>query len=67
MGSSGGWYTYEYFITIEPNPDFESIFLSLPASANIEQLHVDTICVPEPAAAILLLAGSAMILRRRRS
>lgn len=65
-GHGGSWYTYEWLIEIKPNPKFERIVVPFPRSTNIEEVHVATICVPEPAMAGLLLCGGLVTLRRRR-
>ncbi len=59
-------YTYSRWeINLEPNPDFESIFI-LPPACNIyvDSMAVDTICVPEPAT--MALFGIAGLLLRRK-
>jgi len=58
---------------IEPNPASETIILAPPQTAffgiTIDQIVVDTICIPEPATALLLVGGilgGALRLRHRR-
>ncbi|MCK4342174.1 MAG: PEP-CTERM sorting domain-containing protein [Phycisphaerae bacterium] len=55
-----------YLLTIEPNPDFETIYI-MPrdCTAWVDELIVDTICIPEPSS-IVLLAVAGLLLRRRR-
>ena len=66
-GHGGTWYTYEWTLEIRPNPPFETIWVPFPVSSNIEEVHVATICVPEPASLGLLACGCATaVLRRRR-
>lgn len=61
------WYTYTAQIDIPFNPAEEFIFYEFAESTNISEIVVDTICVPEPASAGLLLCGGlATLLRRRR-
>ncbi len=52
---------------IEPNPSQEQIVLSaIPMfGATIDQIVVDTICVPEPATLLTLVVGGIALLRRR--
>ena len=67
--SDGGdyWYTYEWTITLQPNPPFETIFVPFPASANIGEVDVAAICyVPEPATLSLLALSGLALLRRRQ-
>lgn len=72
--SDGGdvWYTYEWSAAIFPNPQSERIFVPFPASANIGEIEVATICVPEPATLGLLASGAMAVvggmvwMRRRR-
>ena len=64
-GHGGAWYTYEWTIEIRPNPPFENIWIPFPVSTNIEEVHVASICVPEPASLGLLALG-ALSLRRIR-
>ncbi len=74
-GHGGDWYTYEWTITIMPNPEFEYIFVEFPESTNIGEIDVSTIChdphpVPEPSTFALLGIGAVGLLavaRRRRA
>lgn len=61
-----GWYTYTAQIDLPFNPIEEYIFYAFPQSANISEVVVDTICVPEPATLGLLLCGGGTALFRRR-
>jgi hypothetical protein len=61
------WYTYEWLISISPNPASEVISVRFPASANIGEVDVATICyTPEPATLSLLALGGLLVLRRKR-
>ncbi len=62
-----GWQTNQYGLTFEPNPRFEGFginFTEYPAF--IDQVVIDTWCVPEPASLWLLLCVGAGALTRRR-
>ena len=67
-----GWVTDAYTIVVEPNPTDELITLSFDSSAGwepypmyVDQVVVDTACVPEPASLSVLGLGVAFFLRRR--
>lgn len=61
----GGWYRYNSLVVIEPNPAFETVTLAFPESANIAEVYIHTICVPEPTSLSLLLLAGLPLLRRR--
>ncbi|MDP6636479.1 MAG: PEP-CTERM sorting domain-containing protein [Phycisphaerae bacterium] len=61
-----GWYTYNYGLSIRPNPEFEDIVIDVPAGTIIDQIVVDTICTPEPATLSFLAIGGLAVLRKRR-
>ncbi len=64
---SGPWYTYSYGLTIEPNPERETITMTFNQCTYIEQIDIDTICIPEPTAVALLGLGAlGLFLRRMR-
>jgi hypothetical protein len=65
-GHANAYYTYEWTLEIRPNPQSEQIWVTFPASANIEEIHVATICVPEPTTLALLGVGTLAVIRRRR-
>jgi len=53
---------------IEPNPDHETIVLTAAFNGSIiDQVVVDTICIPEPASLALLLGGGLTLALRRRA
>ena len=59
------WYTYNGLIRIPFNPPSERIWFGFPESTNIEEIVIDTICLPEPATLALVAFGGALVLRRR--
>jgi hypothetical protein len=70
-----GWYTSTYQWRIYPNPTQESFRIGydnsggagLPGTAIIvDELVIDTWCIPEPATLGLLLLGGLAMLRRKR-
>jgi hypothetical protein len=69
LGDPTGWWYTRYHIWIEPNPDFEEIDL-WPADPFgpmiIDQIVIDTICIPTPGGVALLGVAGLMFLKRRR-
>ncbi len=67
-----GWQTSAYDLVIEPNPAWEVIMLDWgyigPQTwvSWIDQVVIDTQCVPEPATLGLLLLGGLALIRRRK-
>lgn len=67
VSTGGQWVVEMSQWRIYPNPDHEQIILTtdIMAGAVIDQIVIDTICIPEPGTiAVLLLAGIAMKKRR---
>lgn len=60
------YYHGTYLITIEPNPE-EELLVIMPRDCTlyVDEIVVDTICVPEPAS-LTLLAVFGLLLARRR-
>jgi len=65
------WVTRAYDLQITPNPAFEYIGLdwgyAWQGAAWIDQVVIDTQCIPEPATMCLLLAAGLPLLKRKRS
>jgi len=63
-----GGYKYDaYFIAIEENPRAEWIRILPPFCAiYVDEIVLDTICIPEPAAVAMVSLGGLFLLRRRR-
>ncbi len=59
MQLSDDWWHSTYLITIIPNPTSEEIFIE--GDVYLDQLVIDTRCVPEPSS-IMALAGCALTL-----
>ena len=67
LSPGNGWLLYQSVWKIEPNPMDERIILTGSiVGSRIDQIVVDTICVPEPATMGLLIVGGLMLLRKRR-
>lgn len=64
----GNWYLDLWKFRIEPNPTEETLILTSDAmyGSLIDQIVIDTICVPEPMTMSLLALGSIFVVRRRR-
>jgi len=60
---TGSWYHSIYQIHIEPNPASEIV--KIDGTLVVDELVIDTICVPEPSTLALLGFAALMILRRR--
>ena len=65
---AGGGYKHDtYSIIIEENPAAEAVTILPPFCAiYVDEIVVDTICIPEPAAMALISLGGMFLLRRRR-
>lgn len=62
----GAWLLDRWTFRIEPNPTHEQIVITAGSmGATIDQIVVDTWCVPEPASVVLLALGGLAILVRR--
>jgi hypothetical protein len=60
----GNWKASLYKITIWPNPSSEQITIN--GDIRLDQIIVDTICIPEPATFGLLIGGAFMAFRKKQ-
>lgn len=61
----GGWMHTIYTIRLYPNPTSEKILIT--GGIDVDQVVIDTWCVPEPATLAVLGLGGFALLRRRRA
>jgi len=62
-----GYYHDTYSIIIEPNPTHEQIKIKpVACSLYVDEVVIDTICIPEPSSVVLLVGMSGMIVFVRR-
>jgi len=60
------WYHTTFLIHLEPNPDFEIV--KIDGAVMVDEIVIDTICIPEPSTvALLILGAGAFFLRRKRA
>jgi hypothetical protein len=58
-----GWFESTYSWEIRPNPPDESFTIT--GTINVDELVIDTWCIPEPATVALLATGGVLMLLRR--
>ncbi len=67
ISGEGSWYTYNWGFTIEPNPESETIEIEVEECTVVDQIVVDTRCMPEPATmSLFALSGLGLLWRKRR-
>lgn len=64
LPAGANWWHTVYNIRIYPNPTSEMIRID--GTIMVDQVVIDTICVPEPAALGILALGALALIRRRR-
>ncbi|MHC4646465.1 MAG: PEP-CTERM sorting domain-containing protein [Planctomycetota bacterium] len=66
--ANGDYWNVTYHIIIEPNPASETIWIQpTDCTLYIDEVVIDTICVPEPMTIGLLGLGALALLRKRRA
>ena len=59
-----GWMNTVYEIHLYPNPDAEWIYIK--GDIMIDELIIDTRCIPEPASVLLFVTGGLLAIRAKR-
>jgi len=63
----GDWYQATWSATLSPNPNVEELWIRpLDCTIYVDELVIDTICIPEPATICLFGLGALALLRKRR-
>lgn len=63
MPLGGLWMHSIYTIQLQPNPSWEQILIT--GGIDVDELVIDTICIPEPAGMAVLAVGTLGLMRRR--
>jgi len=58
-----GWTLSKYFYVLDWNPEWESVHIE--GTIDVDELVIDTWCIPEPGTMVLLAAGLPLLLRRK--
>lgn len=58
------WVHTTFEVVLTPNPTFETIFIH--GGAYVDEVVIDTICIPEPVTLWLLALGGLAVIRRKR-
>ena len=61
-----GWMHTKFYFEVEPNPDEEFFGVFWEGAVAIDQVVIDTICIPEPITMSLLGLGGLLLIRRRK-
>ncbi|MCJ7693777.1 MAG: PEP-CTERM sorting domain-containing protein [Sedimentisphaerales bacterium] len=59
-----GWTNSLFMVTLWPNPTEE--WITIKGNIVVDQLVIDTICIPEPATVIILGIGGVLALKRKK-
>lgn len=61
-----GWMHTKYYFETGPNPSVEFIGIFWEGAVAVDQVVIDTICIPEPITMSLLGLGGLLLIRRRK-
>jgi hypothetical protein len=54
-----GWFHSTYEIQLQPNPDWEQVLIT--GAVNVDEMVIDTRCVPEPGTLVLFVLGGLAV------
>ncbi|MFA6176853.1 MAG: hypothetical protein WC765_09785, partial [Phycisphaerae bacterium] len=63
-GAGEYWYHTTYLFEVRPNPIVE--YVTIGSAVWVDELVIDTLCMPEPATVGLLCDGALGMLRKRK-